>query len=115
MPPIGAAQSADFAVRNAQTVFSARHVEARNSHMELAVRRASAYACACACVCALLFCLFVAGSTAATLPMHKEHLHVWHLYTVGGLCPVVMALLVRGYVGLFAKHLPREHLTTVQG
>ena len=70
------------------------------------------------------FCVFlfvsqcacpVAGSTAATLPMHREHLHVWHLYAAGSVCPAVMALLVRGYVSLFGKNLPREHLTNVQG
>ncbi|CAM9979378.1 unnamed protein product, partial [Laminaria digitata] len=57
----------------------------------------------------------IIGSTAATLPMHREHLHVWHLYAAGGVCPAVMALLVRGYVSLFGKNLPREHLTNVQG
>eukprot|EP00752_Nemacystus_decipiens_P012038 g10673.t1 len=57
----------------------------------------------------------IIGSTAATLPMHKADLHVWHLYAIGGLCPAVMALLVRGYVYIFGNHLPRERLTNVQG
>ncbi|CAM9868150.1 unnamed protein product [Ascophyllum nodosum] len=57
----------------------------------------------------------IIGSTVATLPMHKEHLHVWHVYLGGGVCPAFMALLVRCYVSLFGKHLPRERLTNVQG
>ncbi|CAM9557415.1 unnamed protein product [Hapterophycus canaliculatus] len=57
----------------------------------------------------------IIGSTAATLPMHNEHLHVWHLYAAGGVCPAVMALLVWGYVQLFGNNLPRESLKSVQG
>ncbi|CAB1114844.1 AAA [Ectocarpus sp. CCAP 1310/34] len=57
----------------------------------------------------------IIGSTAATLPMHNESLHVWHLYAAGGLCPALMALLVRGYVFFFGNNLPRERLTNIQG
>lgn len=55
-----------------------------------------------------------AGSTAATL-VDNDRLYVWHLYVVGGLCPALMALLVRGYVHFFGNNLPVERLTNVQG
>lgn len=49
----------------------------------------------------------IAGSTLAT---RATHLSLPHLYTIGGLTPAFMALLVRKYTRKFGPILPPEAL-----
>ncbi len=49
----------------------------------------------------------IVGSTLAT---HATYLSLPHLYTVGGLTPAMMAILVRKYTRTFGHILPPEAL-----